>query len=542
MRNKKKNNSLNIILFFLVTIIVVIVYFLFLRKIRVTSVILNKNEVKVIVGDSVKLEANVYPSNASNKIVTWYSDDTNIATVNNDGLVTGVKKGETEITVYSENKEIKDVCKVKVVNKGVERINLSKKEFIIQIGETAQIEATIIPDDATLKELKYQSDNESIVEVDDFGKVEAKDLGITYITITDAEELVTAKCKIIVGIPVTKLEIDKKEVLLGLDEENTLSAKITPDDATDKTLTWESDNPEVVSVDATGKIVGKTVGEATITVIDAYKQVTDTSKISVKDIKYTVSFDGEKKIYKRATKLGTLPAPKKENYQFLGWYTAQNGGEKVTAETVVMLDLKLYSQWKSLETFTEGPGQGIYSRTVTYMGRTFKDYKQNRMGAAIEAGGCGPVSLYSILSGYRDDVTIEQIIKISGLSTSFTYINHAARAFGLTPSNVYVYSSRNPNEAAVQILTATAINALKQGKQLIVLVQRSSLCAVCNGLPYDAYSWGNHFIAVVGVKRDGEHVIILNPMESRMEEGRMEDIIRYYLPGGPQSGFVIYSP
>ena len=239
-------------------------------------------------------------------------------------------------------------------------------------------------------------------------------------------------------------------------------------------------------------------------------------------------------------KIGSLPEPKQDGYKFLGWYKASTDGEKVTVDTIVSSDMTLYAHWEKEETYTIGPGEGYYSKTVTYMGRTFKDYKQNRMPGGIPSGGCGPVSLLDILSGYDKNANINDILKITGLSTSFRYINTAARSLGLQHSKIYVYKSNNPNEGTVKAYTEIAIDALKKGHQLIVLVSRSSMCAVCNGLPYDAFSWGNHFIAIVGLKKDGETAIVLNPSEGKMEEGRMEDIIRYFLPGGPQSGFVEY--
>ncbi len=250
---------------------------------------------------------------------------------------------------------------------------------------------------------------------------------------------------------------------------------------------------------------------------------------------------------KRVTKnsgdtIGTLPTPTRNGYKFLGWYTKPSGGTKVSSDTKVTANMKLYSRWETTETYVEGPGEGYYSRTVTYLGRTFKDYKQNRMGGGIPKGGCGPVSLYSILSGYRDDVTIDDIIKVTGLSTSFHYINQAANKFGLSPSKIYQYNSGNQNATALKNYTELAISELKKGNQIIILVSRSNICpnGKCNNLKYDEFSWGNHFIAIVGVKSDNETVIVLNPMEGRGEEGRMEDIIKYYSPGGPQGGFVIY--
>lgn len=82
--------------------------------VAVTGLSLNKENVSLVIGDSETLVATVSPDNATNKAVTWKSSDTNVATVDGNGKVTGIKKGTTTITATTEDGGFKDTCLVTV--------------------------------------------------------------------------------------------------------------------------------------------------------------------------------------------------------------------------------------------------------------------------------------------------------------------------------------------------------------------------------------------------------------------------------------------
>ena len=340
-----KDKLLNIIIIVFVLAICVISYMLFFRKIEVTGIVLDKKNINLIVGESTKLVATIYPSDASNKTITWQSSDEEIVIVDKDGIVKGIKQGEATISAISDNNDVTDTCNVKVSNKKVEKIELVKDIINLKVGELGQIEAKIVPNDATLKGLKYQSSDARIVTVDDNGKIEAKDNGIAEIIITNEEESVTAKCKVIVGILVEKIVLDKKELLLGLNEEEVLTATILPDNATNKEVIWESTDSTVLNVDSGGKITAKNVGEVEVVAKDFTGKVKDSCKVVVKRIEFEVTFDGSRKVYQRGELLGNLPTPTKKGMKFLGWYTSATGGEKVSVNTKVTSNLTLYAQW-----------------------------------------------------------------------------------------------------------------------------------------------------------------------------------------------------
>ena len=129
----------------------------------VEAATLETHGMEMKVGDNKDLYCNLQPATADNKAIVWQSSDENIATVDNTGSVTALKAGTVYIRAISEdNPEAKDSCKVTVLQpvKGI-TLNYSTYE-VNAIGESFVLEATISPEDASNKEIKWTSSDESV--------------------------------------------------------------------------------------------------------------------------------------------------------------------------------------------------------------------------------------------------------------------------------------------------------------------------------------------------------------------------------------------
>lgn len=157
--------------------------------VAVTEVKITSTVTEVTVGKTITLTAEVLPADATNKTVTWTSSDNTVATVK-DGVVTGVKAGETTITASAGGKNA--------------TVKVTVKAAATSGGETTTIAVTEVKITSTVKEVT-------------------------------AGEIIT------------------------------LTAEVSPADATDKTVTWTSSNESVATVDSTGKVTGVAAGTATIT-------------------------------------------------------------------------------------------------------------------------------------------------------------------------------------------------------------------------------------------------------------------------------------
>ena len=221
-------------------------------------------------GEETKIEIKVTPDNATDKGVTFESSDESVVIIDKNGNIEAVGEGEAIITVTSKDDPTKtDSVVVQVKNPvvPVEKVVVEKDEFVLDITEKDKIEASVIPDDATNKELTYTSDDESIVKVDKYGNIEAVGKGTATITVASKDDPTkTAEVKVTVEVPVDKVIVEKEEITLDVGEKDEITVIVTPDDATDKSVAYESDDETVVKVDENGKVTAVGEGSATITV------------------------------------------------------------------------------------------------------------------------------------------------------------------------------------------------------------------------------------------------------------------------------------
>ena len=229
------------------------------KVVAVTSIILDKTSLSMKVGETETITATVNPDNATDKIITWGSSDVSIATVA-DGKVSAKKSGIVTITAKSGYCIAE--CIVSVLAE-VEYVTLDKASLSLAVGETAQLIATVKPDDATDKTVTWTSSDESIAKVID-GNVAAVKAGKATVTAECGGK--TAECLVTVIVPVTGVSLDKTSLSLTKGGSAQLSAVVSPSNASNKNIIWSSSDSDIVTVNQSGLIQGIRGGNATISV------------------------------------------------------------------------------------------------------------------------------------------------------------------------------------------------------------------------------------------------------------------------------------
>jgi uncharacterized protein YjdB len=258
-------------------------------EIKVDDIMLDTTELIITVGESKTIQYTILPAEA-NVDVIWSSDNTLIAIVDDYGKVTGVKIGETNIKATVGDKTV--TCKVKVVPEQVHVESISLNVNEISVTEDFVLTATIYPENASNKTIIWTSSNEEVAIVDQEGNVTILSAGETIITATSEDGEKKATCRVIVEPSnVTGVVLDVENLYLILNETATLQATIIPAHASNKNMTWSSDNPNVATVDNTGKVTAVSVGDATITVKTEDGDMTDTCKISVSNAIFSDNFN-----------------------------------------------------------------------------------------------------------------------------------------------------------------------------------------------------------------------------------------------------------
>lgn len=167
----------------------------------------------------------------------------------------------------------------------VTSISLSQTSLSILVGESATLVATVLPENATNKNVIWSTDNPSVASVDN-GTVSAVGQGTATITAKTEDGNKTADCIVTVNketIEVTSVTLDKTEITLAPFESQTLVATVKPDNATDKTVTWTSSNSYIASVKE-GKVTGILQGTATITATAGGQSATCIVTVKMKTI------------------------------------------------------------------------------------------------------------------------------------------------------------------------------------------------------------------------------------------------------------------
>ena len=254
--------------------------------IEVTSVTINLNgaALALLEGTNETLTATVLPANAENKTLTWSSSDNSIATVDNSGKVIAIAAGTATITVKSVNNKTA-TCMVIVQKEvvAVSGVSLNETELLLTTGETKALVATITPDNATNKKATWSSSNNSVATVDSVGNITALAVGTTSIIISTVDGGKIATCVVTVQaavVAVGGVSLDETNLSLIIGETGTLVATVTPDNATNKNVTWSSSNHAVATV-SNGEITALAVGTATITATTEDGNKTDTCVVTV---------------------------------------------------------------------------------------------------------------------------------------------------------------------------------------------------------------------------------------------------------------------
>lgn len=253
----------------------------------VENITLDRTTLTLMRGETEILKATVSPDNADDPSVTWWSSNPSVATVDNYGKVTAVDVGYANI--HAQAGYMMAICSVDVETIYVESVTLDKDTLVLPCGEKCKLTATVTPEDADYERVTWDwsgwnhTKNSPIVKVDDDGTVTAYAEGTATISAragTVRTGYKYAECTVTVTPgPVTDIKLEDMSSRIKIGEYKYFSAKVTPDNADDPTVTWSSSNPLVATVDNDGKVTA--VAEGTTTITAQAGDVTATCEVTV---------------------------------------------------------------------------------------------------------------------------------------------------------------------------------------------------------------------------------------------------------------------
>ena len=227
----------------------------------VTRISVKASAKSVAVGEKISLTAEIMPENATMQQVTWSSADERIATVDGDGIVTGVKKGNARIVATAaDGSKVRANINVNVTQNAAE-IVLNQKDVSVAVGKSAVLKATVLPKDTNDKSVLWSSSDESIAKVNQQGRITGAAVGDCEIICTSKSTgEVQAKAAVHVLLPVKKIIFGSAPTLY-VRENAQLTWTVEPADASIQALTFSSGNQKILTVDANGVVTGVKAGE-----------------------------------------------------------------------------------------------------------------------------------------------------------------------------------------------------------------------------------------------------------------------------------------
>ncbi|MDR0436788.1 MAG: Ig-like domain-containing protein, partial [Bacteroidales bacterium] len=245
----------------------------------VTGVTLNETSITLIEGEFFELIATVHPGNAANKNVSWQSTNEAVATVDGNGSVFAVSIGQATIIVITEDGEKTAVCAVNVAPMNVISVVLNRTTAELGGNDTMTLIATVLPEQATNKNVSWRSTNTSVANVNNGFVTTTMNGGTTLIIVTTEENEKSDTCRLTVIIPVEGVSLDRKVASIGLGDSLTLRANVLPATATNKAVTWRSTNTSVATVND-GVVKAIALGTTSIIVVTDENEKADTCLVT----------------------------------------------------------------------------------------------------------------------------------------------------------------------------------------------------------------------------------------------------------------------
>lgn len=288
----------------------------------------------LFVGGSGKIRYSVLPGNATNTNVTFKSLNEKVATVDANGVVTGVSEGNADIVITTEEGGFEAKCTVRVDGidaRGIERVG--DKTVTMGLNQTRQLQVKITPSDTTNKNVQWTSSNNSVTTVDSNGVVTSKNSGSTIITATTHNGLKT-EFFIEVETPVTNITLNSNEINLNQGGTFKLDATVNPSNASNKNIKWISANESIATVDQSGNVTADVAGTTYISAVSADGKVVATCTVNVSKPVVTKPAKVKIKSAKKKGKKVTLKWKKISDAAGYVVYMKTNSGKFKAVKTV----------------------------------------------------------------------------------------------------------------------------------------------------------------------------------------------------------------
>ncbi len=420
----------------------------------------------------------ISPANAGNKNLSYTSLNQSVATVDESGNVTGKSVGNTTITVAAtDGSNTKTSVTINVVRNpiAVTKVNLVDSEKTITVGQTYTVAVNSFePSNATTKGVTYSlvGEDKGIITVDtEKGLVTALAVGTATVRATAIDgSKVYADCVITVKpVLVQKINVKETEITLDLNSVNTGWAQVTsvlPSNAADKSLSYTSADTSIATVDISGYVTGKAVGETYITIAAADGSGV-TATVNVKVVKNAVKVtkitlnESSKTIRVGDTFTASVKAYEPSNATTKGvTYSVVGGGTSVVTVNSTSGLVTAKGQGTATVRATATDGSGVYADcavTVNPALVTSITVKETTLNLDLNGTKTGTIEVTSVLPSYAGNKTVSYTSANTSIASVDASGNVTAKAVGNTTITVAATDGSGVTATVTVYVTKSAI-------------------------------------------------------------------------------------
>ena len=238
------------------------------KEVKVQQITLTPSTSSVVVGESLQIAAKVSPENATNATLKWKITPENILKLTaTAGQFTAQQVGEALVRAEAaDGSGITAECKVVVKPRMVQSISLNATQKELIIGDSFTLTATVMPEHATNRNVIWKLVSGDAISLSNTGIVQAKKVGEALVRAEAADGSgITAECKVVVKprlVQAISLNATQKHLIIG--DSFTLTATLSPENATNHNVIWELVSGNAISLSNTGVIQAKKVGVALV--------------------------------------------------------------------------------------------------------------------------------------------------------------------------------------------------------------------------------------------------------------------------------------
>lgn len=292
---------------------------------------------------------------------------------------------------YAFQSYLKEVPKIQI-----EQINLSIDNPIINKGETKKLNVEILPKEAEGNSIIYSSSDTNIARVDSIGNIIGVRSGKASITVKAKENNVSSKIDIEVYSKVTDMNLNADTIILQVGDTFTVIPVIFPDDASNKNVTYTSDDMSIAQIDDDGLISAIAEGSTKINVVTEDGNIQKSIEITVKRKldESELSFADSLNVYAN---------------EITGWNWKEMSQTKVKEKIITNYNVEIYNSKNQLLQDEDLVGTGSKIKILDNAGNLLMEYQVILYG---DVNGDGKINSVDLLVLQRHILEIE---KLSGV-------------------------------------------------------------------------------------------------------------------------------